>query len=240
MTKNTATKPAGKAASKSGSNKPGLRPPARKSAVNVKALLLGAGVVLGFGLIAAVVLSDTAGTSSTHPDLAGKVTVTGDELPLFDPKSTNQGVGQVIPEVVGSDFTGTPLSITNNGKPKILIFLAHWCPHCQAEVPKIQAWIDQNGLPEGIEMISIATSNNRGRVNFPPSEWLAREHWAVPVILDDKDSSALRAYGINQFPGFAIVGADGKIISRATGEGVLNLDAIVPNLQALVAQPAAS
>lgn len=224
MTKNTAGKPA---------TKSGSRP--HKSSVNVKAFLIGGAVVLGFGLITAVVLSDTSGTSSTHADLQGEVTVTGASLPLFDTPSNDQAVGMTIPEVVGADFSGKPVSIINNGKPKILIFLAHWCHFCQAEVPKIQAWIDRNGLPEGVEMISVATSNTRGRENFPPSEWLARERWAVPVILDDKSSTALNAYGLRSFPGFAIVGVDGKIISRATGEGAVNLDSVVPRLQAALA-----
>ena len=33
-------------------------------------------------------------------------------------------------------FDGAPLTIAPTGKPMLVVFLAHWCPHCNAEIPR--------------------------------------------------------------------------------------------------------
>ena len=64
-------------------------------------------------------------------------------------------------------WTTTRSRIEPDGTPKIVVFLAHWCPHCQAEVPVIQQWLDEGNLPDDVEMISISTSANELRGQFP-------------------------------------------------------------------------
>ena len=54
------------------------------------------------------------------------VTVTGDPLPLLPDAGNDPAVGMVMPEVVGASFDGTPISILNDGRPKVLLILAHW------------------------------------------------------------------------------------------------------------------
>jgi len=165
-------------------------------------------------------------------ELTAQVAITGEALPDFDSTAaTDPALGLAIPEVVGIDFDGEPISITANGKPKLLIFLAHWCPHCQAEVPRIQAWIDQNGMPEFMEIISIATAINAERPNYPARDWLEREGWSVPVLIDDSNLATLRAYGMGSFPAFVLVGADGAVLHRAVGEGAIDLTAVTTSLQ---------
>ena len=39
-----------------------------------------------------------------------------------------------------------------------------------------------------------------------------------PTLIDDADSTALNALGINSFPGFVFVAADGTVAERLTGE----------------------
>ena len=96
------------------------------------------------------------------------------------------------------------------------MFIAHWCGHCQAEVPRVQAWLDATGGVPGVDLYSVATAMNSGQGNFPPSDWLARENWSLPVIRDDQDNSVLAAYGSGGFPYWVFTNADGTVALRVT------------------------
>lgn len=201
-----------------------------------KALLIWlAGGVLVIGLIA-VVLAGASGQSAgaDHPDLQGSVEISGDSLSRYTADEIDPDFGEKVPEISGSDFEGNPVSIEHNGKPKAILFLAHWCQFCQAEVPVVQDWLDQNQVPEGVEFISVATSVDRGRVNFPPSDWLEGEGWSVPVILDSSpQQDVYRAYGAGGFPFWAFVDGDGNLISRASGAGRVDIDEWMTQLQSM-------
>ena len=83
--------------------------------------------------------SVAAGSPSAGAGGAVKTpTISGDPLPQFENPNSDPAVGLAAPEVSGTDFTGRATAIKADGRPKVVIFLAHWCPHCQAEVPLIQ------------------------------------------------------------------------------------------------------
>jgi len=131
------------------------------------------------------------------------------------------------PEVRGSSFDGTPMAIANDGRPKVVLFLAHWCPHCQREVPLIQAWADSGAVPEGVDLISVATSIDPARPNYPPDAWFQREGWTVPVMVDPTNSVA-NAYGLNAFPYWVFIGPDGTVRARTVGElPIANLETVI-------------
>jgi thiol-disulfide isomerase/thioredoxin len=146
--------------------------------------------------------------------------ITGAALSEFQyqlPDAPDPAVGMPAPEVRGSDFSGKQVAIASDGRPKVILFIAHWCPHCQREVPLIQAWVNSGGVPSGVELISVATSIDPSRPNYPPEAWLAREGWTVPVIVDPTNSVA-GAYGLPAFPYWVFVGPDGNVRARAVGE----------------------
>jgi len=130
---------------------------------------------------------------------------------------------------VGVDLDAHRLRIGDDGKPKAIIFLAHWCPHCQREVPLIQAWLDRGGGPEDVDLYSVATAIDPARPNYPPGAWLEREGWSVPVLVDDAHDTAATAYGLTGYPFFVFVDARGDVVARAAGELTL------PELEAYLA-----
>jgi len=73
-------------------------------------------------------------------------------------------------------------------------------------------------MPEGVELVAISTSINQAQPNYPPSAWLEREGWTVRTMVDDASSRALQSLGMSSFPGFVFVDADGRVVSRTTGE----------------------
>ncbi len=139
--------------------------------------------------------------------------------------------GQAMPEIRGASFTGEPVAITGDGRPRVILFLAHWCPHCQAEVPRLTAWLKDGGLPPGVELYAISTAADSKRPNYPPSRWLRQEGWPTPVMADDRLETAAGAAGLSAFPFFVFVGADGKVVSRNAGE--LSIDDLKARIASL-------
>ena len=60
-------------------------------------------------------------TSETRP-----VTISGDILPPLPESGADFALGLPMPDLSGQSFDGTPVEIKNDGRPKIIMFLAHW------------------------------------------------------------------------------------------------------------------
>lgn len=126
--------------------------------------------------------------------------------------------GLAAPTVIGQDFDGSEVVIASDGTAKAILFVAHWCRHCQAEIPRVQTWLNETGGVQGVDIYSVSTSASSGRSNFPASEWLASEGWTVPVIRDDKDNTVVQTFGGVGYPFWVFVNADGKVALRTSGE----------------------
>ena len=201
-----------------------------------KTVLWIIGGVVGLGLIVLLALSIASETPRDDSIGFGEVTVEGQALPLVE--NVNAGdpaIGLAAPTVSGADWNGVPHSIAADGRPKIVIFLAHWCPHCQAEVPEIQAWLDEGGLPDNVDMYSITVLNDPTRQPWPPQDWLESEGWTVPTIMDDTQRSAALAYGLAGTPFYMVLDGDNTNLLRLSGQaGIPRLEAMVLLAQASI------
>ncbi len=150
--------------------------------------------------------------------VTGVVHETGAPLPAFTGGPTDGAAGQAAPRLDGEQFDGAGIRLPADGRPAVITFLAHWCPHCQKEVPLLARWLDQTGLPGDVDLWAVATGIDRTRPNFPPGEWLRRERWPVPTLVDDARGTAANAYGLSGFPFFVAVGSDGRVVQRVSGE----------------------
>jgi thiol-disulfide isomerase/thioredoxin len=177
---------------------------------------VGAAVVLA-GLIAfAAGGGETGADDPDHP--YGVVTIEG-SLPAYSDQ-VDAAVGQPMPVATGTNLTGEPLTLRPTGRAQAILFLAHWCSHCQAEVPEIQAWLDDTGGVEGVDIVSVATGIDPGRPNYSPVDWLAREGWEPATLWDDQSSAVVSAFGGSSqgpFPFWVFVDADGSVMGRIGG-----------------------
>jgi thiol-disulfide isomerase/thioredoxin len=182
-------------------------------------------IVIGAIVVALVVavLATRGGDDDAPAEATGgetrPVAVTGSALPQFFGAGDDPAVGTVAPEVVGQDFAGRTVEIRANGNPKAVFFVAHWCPHCQAEVPRLASWLADNELPGDVEVYLVSTAVNAPRGNYPPSAWLRGAGVAdVPTVADDEGSAALAAYGMGGFPYAVYLDAEHRVALRTSGE----------------------
>ena len=191
---------------------------------NRNAWIVG-GVIAAVIAIAAVV----AISSSSNKDSVtvgslqefSEVTVTGDVLPAFDETANpDPAVGMLAPVLSGKGFTGNVVTTESTGTPTLLVFLAHWCPHCQREVPLLVEWEKSGKMPAGIDIVAVATGTDSANPNFPPSELLTRENFPAtwPVMADSADKVGGDAFGLTGYPYFVLVGGYGKVLWRTSGE----------------------
>lgn len=173
-----------------------------------------------------------AAPQATVPDVVpeeyraaiGPVDVIGDPLPALETDiAADPALGTAAPTLVGLGFDGQPVRVdaTANGSTMV-VFLAHWCPHCNAEVPRLTQLRDEGRLPESLDIVAVATASDPQRPNFPPGEWLADVDWTWPAMMDGVDATgawtAAGAYGVSSFPFVVLLDGDGNVVARWSGE----------------------
>ncbi len=176
------------------------------------------GGVVGLALI--VLLAWSIAGDEAIPDEVGlgEVTVTGDPLPFLpEGVDSDPALGFQAPSMSGTDWNDNEISIEADGRPKIVMFLAHWCGFCQAEVPEVQAFIDQGGLPSDVDLYGVTIFTDRLRGNWPPQDWLEDEGWTAPTIMDDAQSSSVLAYGVRGTPFYVVLDGENRNLGRFSG-----------------------
>jgi cytochrome c biogenesis protein CcmG/thiol:disulfide interchange protein DsbE len=162
-----------------------------------------------------------AAASSATQEVAS-VQISGEDLPALPETGGGEGdpaVGFLAPTLTGQSFDESEVVIDPaDGAPKMVVFVAHWCSHCQAEVPVIQDWIESGSVPEGMEIYSVSTAVDENRPNYKPSNWISSVGFEPQVMVDDSASSAAASYGLTGFPYFVMLDAEGNVWHRASGE----------------------
>ncbi len=201
----------------------GIRRATASPGLNWPWWVVGAAVVLA-GILAVVLSAggggsrgrSSGGTKPGRVEIGSTVAVSGTPLATLTDSTKDPAVGKTAPTLTGVTFNGSPVTIGNTGRAHLVIFVAHWCPHCQAEVPRIVSLATAGQIP--VPVVSVATGTDPSRPNYPPSAWLAREGWPYPVLVDTKTETAATSYGLPGYPFLVFVDAQGKVVGRLSGE----------------------
>ncbi|MDH3731187.1 MAG: TlpA family protein disulfide reductase [Acidimicrobiia bacterium] len=194
-------------------NQPAPPPPPKKIPI-----LWILGGLVGVALVGAIAVSLSGETSTSGAVIEiGSPTTSGDSLAPYVRGTSDPTIGSVIPTATGTDFDEAPVVIDPGDGAAGIVFLAHWCGHCQAEVPVVQDWLDGGAVPAA-RLLSVATSIDETRPNYPPWSWLDREGWTTPVLVDDAAGSVMRAFGGTEFPFWVFVNDAGEVVARVSGE----------------------
>lgn len=182
-------------------------------------LLLIAGLVVVVVIIGVLVAlggaEDDEEVSTDAPDF-GPVAVEGTPLPELADGGADPAVGMAAPVIEGTDPEGSGVSVGGSGEPTLVAFLAHWCPHCQNEVPVIVDLMEEGEL-DGVRVVGVLTGTNPDAPNHPPVAWMEREGWEGELLLDDDRFSAGAAYGLSGYPFVVYLDGDGEVVSRTSG-----------------------
>ncbi len=196
-----------------------VKSPAAPASNSNKLFIIGIVVIVVLGLLAIFLLRPASGLGNQ----VQSVKITGDKLsPFVKDRAGNitseTAIGKKAPEVSGKNFDGDTVEIKNDGKAKLVVFLAHWCPHCQNELPKLVAYLKENSLPDNVEVIGVATGTDTGKANFGPEAWFKKENVNFTTMADDKNFSVGEAFGLLGFPYFVAIDKDGNVVGRDSGE----------------------
>lgn len=191
-------------------------PPNRRRTLAIAGAAAIVAVVVGIVVALAGGSDDATSTTDTRPAY-GPVTIEGSALPALTSTSGDAAIGEAAPLIEGNAADGTPVTIGGPGQPTVIAFLAHWCPHCQRELPVVVDLM-RGGDLDGVRMVAVLTGTSPDRPNFPPLAWLDREGWTGEILLDDDTSAAAQSYGLSSYPFLVFLDSDGKVVARTSGE----------------------
>jgi thiol-disulfide isomerase/thioredoxin len=139
-------------------------------------------------------------------------------LPLFEQGQPDAALGVTLGDVVGHEYyTDSDLTFDpSDGTPRAWLIWAHWCPHCQRELPALSDWYAANGddYPD-VELVSITSAIAPDRGN-PLEPYLDELQTPFPVLVDS-DSSLAQQLGVNAFPFWVFTAGDGTTVLRVAG-----------------------
>lgn len=160
----------------------------------------------------------TATSESAPVENSATLITVGAALPQLENGAPDAAVGTAAPMVTGQQFDGTEISIggASDGST-MLVFLAHWCPHCNDEIPELLELRDNGELPAGLNVVGISTAVASDRENYPPSQWMEEKGWEWPVLADTESSEAFQTYGGSGFPFTVLLDAEGNVLARKSG-----------------------
>ena len=194
---------------------------------NGKWVALAVVAAIAAALLVAVVVGGGEGSDTTNSlpggDVLAKenqpVVIEGTILEPLGDEAIDPMVGQVAPTLNGATFDGSVVSVTpGDGQAYMIVFLAHWCPHCNREVPRLIEWQASGAVPSELQVVGVSTAVASDRPNYPPSQWAVDKGWTWPMMADSTSMEAAEAYGVSGYPFFVIVGADGEVKVRVSGE----------------------
>lgn len=114
-----------------------------------------AAVAVIVGAIAVIGASSPGPTTADQTAFAETI---GTPLPAYS--TPDSAIGAEAPTVSAQTLTGDRTMLSGDGTARLYGFFAHWCPHCQDELPQTAAWLEANPLPDGVEVVAVSMTTN--------------------------------------------------------------------------------
>ncbi len=163
----------------------------------------------------------------------GAIVVNGDRLAAFpgDRSVTDAGsdpaYGQVAPGLTGTDFDGAEVTIQPDGRRKAVVFVAHWCPHCQPLLATLSRLVAEQRVPDDLDVYVVSTHYMPEASPVQPQSWPILDELrgqGVRILRDDGDSRAATVYAEGGFPTIVYLDGNDRVVARSAGE--LDADAL--------------
>jgi len=156
-------------------------------------------------------------------------------LPPFEQGQPDAALGVVLGDVTGVEYyTNEEVTFDpSDGTARAWLIWAHWCPHCQREMPEVTEWYGENAdAYPNVQLVSITSSIDPARGN-PLEPYLDELQTPFPVLVDE-DLALADQFGLNAFPFWVFTSGDGTTVLRVAGYlGVDQVAEIFGQLNAL-------
>jgi peroxiredoxin len=122
---------------------------------------------------------------------------------------------ELAPEFETEDIDGKPFSTKEiAGKPKIIIFFLHTCPHCHSALAFFKQQLPKIPVESRPELVAISLQNRPSAVRVA----LADEGLDYFRVLVDPGQKLVQLYGLKGgVPDITLVNAQGEIVHRSQG-----------------------
>lgn len=175
-----------------------------------------------------IMISDVAGLSGRLSNAENSVgqmanqlglvaAVPEGSLPQHNPDSQSDlAVGRTLGEVTGVDWaTKTQVTLApTEGTATLWMLAAHWCPHCQYELP-VLAGIWETLPHDQVRTVVVSTSQDPSQGN-PEEEWLTNGAFPYEILIDSNNQIATQ-FGLSAFPFWVITDSNGVVMGRFAG-----------------------
>jgi thiol-disulfide isomerase/thioredoxin len=120
-------------------------------------------------------------------------------------------IGKSAPDAWGIEkwFQGESEIDLSSGKATLLVFWETWCPHCQREVPKVQALYDELS-GKGLQVVAL-TKITKSATEEKVQSFLTEKKVSYPAAKEDGTVS--RYFNVSGIPAAAVL-KDGKVVWR--------------------------
>jgi len=122
-----------------------------------------------------------------------------------------QVVGKSVPADWGIEkwFQGEKEVDLSGKQTTLIVFWETWCPHCQREVPKLQAMYDSL-KGDGLNVFGL-TKINKSATEQKVADFIEETNMSYAVAKED--GSASQHFGVSGVPAAAVI-KDGKVVWR--------------------------
>ena len=158
--------------------------------------------------------------SSENENKTSEIELSGEKVKIMNPSTGIDTAGGKISPTIRYKLPDDEIYVTYpENNPTIILFVAHWCPYCQEEIPEVIRWIEEDGvLEKGLSVLLVVTSTDPSKPNYPPKDWLYNEKWQYPVIYDDSNNSIANYFGVQYFPSWVFTEGDKSIAMTYAGK----------------------
>jgi peroxiredoxin len=130
-------------------------------------------------------------------------------------------VGSEAPSLAGPDLTGTGVTTLSSleGKPTAVVFWLNTCPHCQSEIPEIQAAWPQVADQANILTVGLLNPDVAGEPPYDSTQaFVEATGLSLPTIEYDP-YEAVENWGLEGVPAVFVLDEDHVVRAVFLGEG---------------------
>ncbi len=123
-------------------------------------------------------------------------------------------LGDMAPDIVVTDTTGTEFSLhSNRGKIVLVNFFATWCGSCLKELPHLQEIWEEHQANENFTLMVIG---GREETNETVTAFRSEHGYTFPMAADP-ERAVYSLFAKNLIPRTYLIGPDGKVCFVTTG-----------------------